>query len=346
MELSVIVSDHSSKSGRHAWIRSWVLRPLFALLAIWLLYIALAGLDWSAFFASLLTVSRFWIAVTLVFELLALVARAARWSLLLSAESGRCLFIAFVGEAVGDLGNSFLPARAGEAARTVFVARQLGVSLPFVVGTAALERVSDAVFLALATFVLMLFVPALPTWLIAAAAVFLVLGLIAVAILLFLPVFSHVFASLARRMKLPRLLVHKIFDVLHGIGTGSRSLSHHPGRITAYTVMTAAIWILDAVAILCLAYALRDSLSFPQAMLFLAALGLSSAIPSTPGYIGIFQFIAVAVLVPFGISRTHALAIILIYQITTILQELLWGGLGWSALQYRVGSDVPPERKD
>jgi hypothetical protein len=318
---------------------------VFLLLAAWLLYLALAGLDWSAFFASLLTVSRFWIAVTLVLELLALGARAARWSLLLSAESGRCLFIAFIAEAIGDLGNSFLPARAGEAARTLFVARRLSVPLAFVVGTAALERVSDAVFLALATFVLMLFIPHLPLWLVAAAAVFLVLGLIAVAVLLFLPLFSHVFASLARRMHLPRALVHKLIEVLHGIGTGSRSLTHHPGRITAYTAMTAAVWIFDAAAVLCLAYAFRDSLSFAEAMLFLAALGLSSAVPSTPGYIGIFQFIAVAVLVPFGVSRAHALAIVLVYQITGILQELLWGGIGWLWLQYRADPGLRAERK-
>jgi len=46
-------------------------------------------------------------------------------------------------------------------------------------------------------------------------------------------------------------------------------------------------------------------ISFRIALLVLTALGLSSALPSTPGYVGIFQFVAVTVLAPFGIDRVR-----------------------------------------
>ena len=39
-------------------------------------------------------------------------------------------------------------------------------------------------------------------------------------------------------------------------------------------------------------------------------MGLASALPSTPGYVGIYQFVAVSVLTPFGFSRTDAIAYI------------------------------------
>ena len=330
----MIQADHSGTS-RASRLRRWALRGMFLLVAAVLLYYALAGLDWRAFFTSLLTLSASWLALALMYQLLALLARAIRWSMLLSPHAGRCIGVAFVGEAIGDLGNTFLPARAGEAARTVLVSRLLGTPLPFVVGTAAVERVSDAVFLALATFMLMWVIPQLPLWLSAAAGVFLLLGLAALGILFFLPAFSHLFVSLAKRLRLPHALAHRGIEVLHGIGTGSRGLLHHPARTAFYVAMTVAVWVCDAAAILSLTRAFHDSLGFAQAILFLAALGLSSAVPSTPGYIGIFQFIAVAVLVPFGVSRADALAIILVYQITTILQELLWGGLGWLMLRQR-----------
>lgn len=331
-----MLQAHPSDPPRRAsTLRTWVLRSVFLLVAAGLLYLALEGLDWHAFFAALRTLSPYFLAVSLLWQLLALLVRAGRWSLLLAPETGHRLVAAFVGEAIGDLGNSFLPARAGEAARTVWLARILGARLSFVVGTAAVERVSDAIFLALVTFALMLMLPHVPFWLMAAAGIFLLLGIIALGILSFLPAFSHAFAPLARRLHLPHKLAHRVVEVLHDIGTGSRSLMHHPGRTAGYIALTAAMWACDAAAIFYLAQAFHDALGLAQSLLFLAALGLSSAVPSTPGYIGIFQFVAVAVLVPFGLSRADALAIVLVYQATTILQQLLWGGLGWSVLQYR-----------
>ena len=44
------------------------------------------------------------------------------------------------------------------------------------------------------------------------------------------------------------------------------------------------------------------------------ALGFASAIPSTPGYVGVYQFVAVLVLVPFGLSRDQALVQVIGFQ--------------------------------
>jgi uncharacterized membrane protein YbhN (UPF0104 family) len=66
-------------------------------------------------------------------------------------------------------------------------------------------------------------------------------------------------------------------------------------------------------------------LSLDQAFVLLAGLGLSSAIPSTPGYVGIYQFVAIEILEPFGISSSDALAFILFIQITNLLALVVWG---------------------
>jgi hypothetical protein len=65
-----------------------------------------------------------------------------------------------------------------------------------------------------------------------------------------------------------------------------------------------------------------------QSLILLSALGLSSAIPSTPGYVGVYQFVAVTVLVPFGFSRAEALAFILISQVLNYLVVSFWGLIG------------------
>ena len=65
----------------------------------------------------------------------------------------------------------------------------------------------------------------------------------------------------------------------------------------------------------------------------IAGLGLGSALPSTPGYVGIYQFVAVKVLVPFGFSKTDAIAYILLAQAMQYAVIGLWGAFGF--LHYR-----------
>ena len=72
---------------------------------------------------------------------------------------------------------------------------------------------------------------------------------------------------------------------------------------------------------------------FGALALLLASLGLGSALPSTPGYVGIFQFVAVTVLLPFGFSRTDAIAYILVAQAMGYIVIGFWGALG--LIRYR-----------
>ena len=54
--------------------------------------------------------------------------------------------------------------------------------------------------------------------------------------------------------------------------------------------------------------ALGMNLPFQVALLLMAGMGLGSALPSTPGYVGIYQFVTVSILTPFGFSHDNALA--------------------------------------
>ena len=113
---------------------------------------------------------------------------------------------------------------------------------------------------------------------------------------------------------------------------GLRSF-HDPRRAAAFGLYTAAIWVLDAIGSILAARALGLELSLPVAVLLLAALGLASSIPSTPGYVGVYQFAAVTVLTPFGFSRSDALAYILVAQLLSYAVIVPLGLIGLS--QYR-----------
>jgi len=116
----------------------------------------------------------------------------------------------------------------------------------------------------------------------------------------------------------------KLDHFLQQFLSGLRSLYSFK-RVIQFTGLTGLIWLMDAIGTVFLAYILKIPLLLQQAFVLLAALGLSSAIPSTPGYVGVYQFVAVTILAPFGISKADALAYILISQILGYLIIVFWG---------------------
>src|SRR5258708_25269997 len=108
---------------------------------------------------------------------------------------------------------------------------------------------------------------------------------------------------------------------------------HDARRLSGFLGVTALIWCLDAVGTVIVGAALGLRFPISLAFLLIAGLGLGSALPSTPGYVGIYQFVAVTVLTPFGFSRNGAIAYILVAQALSYVVIGFWGALG--LLRYR-----------
>jgi uncharacterized membrane protein YbhN (UPF0104 family) len=121
---------------------------------------------------------------------------------------------------------------------------------------------------------------------------------------------------------------------------------HDVGRFLGFAVLTVAIWTTDAFSVMLGAYGLHLHFSFTLAMLLVTGMGLGSALPSTPGYVGIYQFVAVTVLTPFGISRDAALAYILVAQASGYVVTLALGlpSLYWTTASPRCTSSKSPDR--
>ncbi len=68
---------------------------------------------------------------------------------------------------------------------------------------------------------------------------------------------------------------------------GMRSLQSG-SRLSAFILLTIIIWIVDAIANTIGVRIVSQNLNIGQALVLLAGLGLSSAIPSTPGYVGVY----------------------------------------------------------
>ncbi|MBM3129815.1 MAG: flippase-like domain-containing protein [Chloroflexi bacterium] len=253
--------------------------------------------------------------------------RGLRWRILLSAERWVPARLVFWATMIGYLGNNFLPARAGELIRSAALGRRCGISSSFVLATALTERVMDVVALLLFGFAAIFLIGsqanelwrALPPLLIVAA-----LGVVAIGASSRL---ARPARSIWMRAPAPETWRRRGAEIFERFVTGLSSL-HDQRRALSFSGLTGALWVMDACGTMLAARALNLPLDLFQALLLLASLGLASAIPSTPGYIGTYQFVAVTLLPLFGLSRSQAFTFILIMQASNYAVVTVWGLLG------------------
>jgi len=302
------------------------------LLAAIFLFLALRGLDWAAFFESLRRTDYWLIAFMLVWSSASYFLRAMRWRILLNSQKRIPPFTVFWANMAGYLGNAILPARAGEVVRAVYISRREKIPSGFVLATGITERLVDLAALVLIGAVSLSFAETLPNSVREALRIFAGVAVVGVSFIFLLPLFSGPVDRLLNILPwLNQTLKDQLQETIRHFVRGIVVIARVE-RGLPFLFSSALIWMMDGFGTTIFARALHEALSLPQSFLFIAVLGISSAIPSTPGYVGVYQLVAVTVLVPFGFSRESALALILLSQILNLLIVSSWGGAGlWIA---------------
>ncbi len=304
------------------------------ILAAVLLVLAFQGVNWSAMLGRLSQGNIVVLALAALMVTNSYGIRALRWRILLNAEHSVSPITTFWATNVGYLGNNFLPARAGEFLRSAFLARKTGVSTSYVLATALVERVLDVVAVVLISSIAVATLGTVPSWLVAATRLMFALAVVGLLLFFVLPRLNTPLHRLLNWTVKAHTLRTRLADLLDQALLGMRAIQNIR-RACTFSLLTAAIWLMDSLVLVVVASAFDLHLALPQAILLAAALGLSSAAPSTPGYVGIYQFVAVTVLSPFGFMKEEALALILAAQATMYIVVLLWGILGLWRLSLR-----------
>lgn len=210
---------------------------------------------------------------------------------------------------VGFFGNYVLPARIGELARSVLYARRSGIGLGASLTTVAVGRLFDAFTLAVLFFVAVEVLPLptdLPAWLpLAARAV----GGLAAGLLVALAFGERWLPTepppgreglLGRALDAAQSLGRSVRDGLAVLRSGRHALG-------AFGV-SAALWILEAVAFLLLMRGFDHALPTIAGALQTVAASYASAAPAAPGSLGVHQWVTILVLDPFGVPEATAAA--------------------------------------
>ncbi len=307
--------------------RSILLTGLALLLAGIFLFLAFRGVDWSAFGNALLTGHYEFLLLTVPISTASYFLRSVRWGVFVQSGKPVPASSIFWANMAGYMGNAVLPARAGELLRSGLLGGKSGLGTGFVLATALVERVFDLIALVLIGSTALLLQPDISRELSIGLAAMMVAGGLGLLGFLAVPYLRNTILGLLNRLpgkgRAADLIRGQAARFLNGI----QSL-HDARRLGLFVLLTAVIWLADGFGVTIGVRIIHQTLALGPALVLLAALGLSSAIPSTPGYIGPYQFAAVAVLVPFGFPQADALAYILILQVVNLCLVSFWGLIG------------------
>ena len=322
----------ATETGRPAagGARRWLRPVLGVAIAAAFMYLTLRRLEWAG-------IRDAWRAVApagLVVGVLALAAgytvRVVRWWWMLRVLEPslplRNCFRPFLGSIAV---NNTVPLRAGDFVRAFGFRDALRVAPAKVVGTLVVERVLDMFVLLTLFFAGLVGVArgAVPPHFVAAGTALFALCLVGVLTLVLAPRFVE---AVVARVLLGPLAGRTWAARVHGAAEqffGTLTLVLTPRRAVQLLGFSLAGWALEGGLYAAVAWALHTG-GAPLGPWFALATGtLATLLPSSPGYVGTFDYFAILGLTAYGATRTAAAAFALLVHVLLWLPPTLVGAL-------------------
>lgn len=254
------------------------------------------------------------IVLIVVAVLASLVTRVARWQILF-LPNRRVPFSPLLNTlAISYMASTFLPLRAGELVRALFLGQRQRIPVPSIVGTILLEKLFD--FLAIGVMLTLLIARVkLPPEAEVAGRI------VVTAILLG---FGCVIALAVWRA--PTLKIVALAERVSPFGLGKRLHLHASARHFAEgtdslrsprlwaTLLgwTAVTWCCSWASVFGGVLALGSDPGWAAILFVVVLTSTGQAIPSSPGYVGVYHAAAAFALTSFGVDKPTAVGIALV----------------------------------
>lgn len=298
----------------------------FAGLFIWLMA---RQLNPQALQQALLRANFTWLALSLSAFVIGYACRIARWRLMLQADNPAITWLKCAGPLLASFAtNNVLPFRAGDIARAFAFNTRLGVSAGIVVATLFVERLLDLLMvLLLLSVTLALFGLHVSRFAAIGSATLMVIASAILLLLLWPQLFTplvNLISKLVTRLspttgKRLSVELYKSLTTLKHLAQGAMML-----RLLLWSLLA---WLAEGGLFWSAAYAL-DSLIYPQAAWLALPIGtLATLIPSTPGYVGTFDYFTVQAMTALGNNPNAAVAYALLVHLLLWLPPTLLGGV-------------------
>ncbi len=299
------------------------------------LYLAIRNVEYQKVRGALVSANYIFTIPSMLIVIISFLPRAVRWGYILESTKKIKFQNLFGIMMIGFMVNNILPARIGEVTRAYMMGKKENISRSLSFGTIVLERVFDGFALLFILGISMIISP-FPRW----VKGFGLIGLLIFCFSLgFLVVLRIKRGFIVKKIEGLTALFHKglgnkISYIMNRFIEGLASLESlkHLSLIVIYSIISQ---ILLAVSFHILFFSFNFNLSFYTAYFIAVIVGLSSMIPSAPGYIGLFQSACVGGLLLFGVNKDVALSYSIIAH---IVQYIPVTGIG---LFYLINEHIP-----
>jgi uncharacterized protein (TIRG00374 family) len=321
---------------------------LGVVISLALLALLFYGTDFRTIGEVLRSANYFYLLPALILYFIGVLFRAIRWHYLLKPIKSISIWRLFQVTVIGYMANDLLPLRIGELVRAYVLGETEQISKASTLVTIVLERVFDGVTMLLFIGTASLFLPLsdyIRTMLLIGTFLFAGVVIVLVVVAGLRERFDGLIHKLLTRLpenwaKRGLSLVDSFF---HGL-----SVLRNPTDALAALFFSILAWLFEAGMYATLAQGFNIELPYPVFVLCTAVANLITIVPSTPGYIGVFDAPVKAILVLFGVDPNVAASYTLLLHAALIVPVVLLGlvftwRLGLSVGQLQKRSQVSLE---
>jgi len=314
-------------------------------------WLALRGVDLREAAAVAWQIDLLWLAAGMLLLAVGTAAKASRWQLLFYPTRNLHWLDLLSAMMVGFLVNTVLPARLGELARVYLVSRSGRATPAHTLSTIVVERVLDSLTLLIFLVAVMPFLP-VPDLVQRSALTLGLGGLLVFGLMMAMALRADLGLAL---FAVPLRLVplrHRAWLTTQ-LENALRSLSalRNPRVHLAAWGWSLLIWALMGGSVYMFMLAFDLAVPATVAILLVSVLNLGMIIPSSPGYIGVYHFLAVQTLGPFGVTPSLAMSFAVILHLANFGSLSLGGficmareGLSFSDLSKRQAGSATPTK--
>lgn len=292
---------------------------LGVLISAGFLYDVVRKLDLAQAWEAARTANYWWILPGVAVYFVAVWARTWRWHYMLRSIKRVPLVRLFPVVVIGYMGNNVYPFRAGELIRAYVLKRKEDVSISASLATIIVERIFDGVTMLFFVFVVLPIAPEAAEW----RSIVVWFSLLFFGVL---GIFFLIAASPRRSQALAGWFIRRLIPArfrapAEGITTRfleGLSFLRSGTDVLMIFFTSVAIWLTETTKYWFVMHSFDFRVSFFVLMLMTAVVNLATTLPSSPGYVGTFDWPGIRILQEFRVDGAVAASY------TLVLHAALW----------------------
>jgi glycosyltransferase 2 family protein len=322
----------------------WAVAAGGLIVSLILCYVAVRDVRLSQMWVALGRSNLTWLAPALIVFTASIVLRALRWRMLFEPTHRPGVTAATRALLVGYLFNNIFPARAGEAARIVWLRRDADVPRAETLATIVVERIFDVLSLLLLLFAALPWLPQV-TWFRQAAILAAVVAGVGVMTAVGLAIFGDRPVRLLMR-PLGFLPAERIEFAVQHTTKGLVALRRPTVALGAFAVTTGS-WLVMGGSFWLLMRGFDFGVDASAALLVLVTVNLTMIVPSGPAALGVFEAGTVVALHAYRVPQSEALSYALVVHALNFLPFIVAGAwlLFREAMSRRLRSSIVLEQQ-